>query len=360
MEGSGRQAPVFYVCPQSGPALPWRPPEIAWAPPALSRDFCLDLRYLGKVLAAMSKYLRREGLTVYITRDVKQELPSYGPHVVAVVLGDEWARVPTYQHKVGAVFKRYGTKPYLLCDPWRDPSYRTLRKIVQYCHRWAKAVPGRLSLAAHTGSLRVGGLPIYVLPLGYFNQVDLPLRDIQERSVDVLFDGSAAPRPYSRLSPKRYVGTVKELSRADMLRSARRLAADRPDLVVRIVLSGAFAESSDPSGVTYSEGLMDAKICLSPRGNVEETCRLYEAWRSGCIPVTERLLPLWFHRDSPYVRVNDDWSDLTQAVVSVLGDATRLRSLHEASLRHWRETCSEEVVGAFMAERLDALGPRTS
>lgn len=344
---------TFFICPPCGAPIAWEPPDPPKGADQLSRDFQKDLNYLGKALAAMRERLRPEDLTFYITRDVSQPPPTLGEHVVVVVLADEWARVPTYAHQVLAAFKRYGTRPHLVTNPITDPSYRNLRLFVQFCQRWYKNLPGRLRVLLSTRSLNIDDLPLFLIPVGYFNQLELPLREIGDRSIDVLFDGSAVAKPYGRLSLRRYLGTVKSLSRASMLRSARRLAAQRPDLSIRIILNSGFAQSSDPTGLEYSRTLMDSKLCLCPRGSVDETSRLHEAWRFGAIPVGEALPPLPYLRDGPYLRVRSDWSDLDQVVDRALADPGRLCDLHERALCHWRGTCSEDAVGAFMAEKVN-------
>lgn len=347
--GSQSAARVF-LCPPSGPPVRWQPPvppsdsEL----PSLGGDFRQDLVYVGRILARVLDQ-SGEPLTIYVTRDVTQELPSVGPDVVAVVLADEYERIPAYADSVRAVFKRYGTAPHLYARP-RESSLRlTALQALQWGHKWARNLPARTQLARSRHRWSVGDLPVHVFPLGYFRQDELPITPIEDRPYDVLFYGSsmrAAPRGIRRVT-----GTVKGVSRATMLRQAAHLRRVRPDLRVELVTTDSFG-AAPASAEPYSDALMRSKLCLSPAGNSPETYRNYEAWRYGAVPVTEGLPPLWFHGSSPHLRVRPDWADLEAVVDSVLGDPARLRGLHEASLAHWRDVVSEAAVAAWMLDRI--------
>src|SRR6266446_4107614 len=87
-------------------------PPIAFDPPDPDPVPHPDARYFARAFAAMESTLERQGLTFYLTWNL-DELPSYGPDVVAVVTGDEPARVPRYFDRIAATFKGYGTRPPL-------------------------------------------------------------------------------------------------------------------------------------------------------------------------------------------------------------------------------------------------------
>ena len=138
-----------------------------------------------------------------------------------------------------------------------------------------------------------------------------------------------------------------------MVEQARRLRARRPDLNVEICVREGFGVTASPGERTYSDRLMDTKLCLSPSGNGEETHRLHEAWRYGCIPVVDTAMPpLWYLRDAPVLTVKEDWSDLDTVVSAVLDDPARLRALQEKVLDHWQRVCSEDAVATYIASRL--------
>lgn len=343
---SSCSGPRFVLCPPAGDPVPWRPPAPPDAVPALGEDFRQDLEYVGGVLGQAAQHLGGHPVTFYVTRDPNQPLPTYGPDIVAVVLADEFARLPPYADRVRAVFKRYGSTPRLLVRPLQGPPQLTLLKLAQYAKKWAVAAPGRAQLIRRTRHLTASQLPVHTFPLGYFRQEPLPMIPIEERPYDLLFYGSSlrgAPEGVRRLT-----GTVKGLGRAAMLEQVERLRRARPDLRIELVVTDAFG-SHGASAESYSEAMMRAKLCLSPAGNSEETYRNYEAWRSGAIPVTEDLLPLWFHQTSPFLRVRPDWADLEEVIEPLLRNPQQLRAAHEGALAHWRDVCSEAAVGSWMA-----------
>src|SRR5215211_7823910 len=130
----------------------------------------------------MDGLLEDPDLDVFLTWDV-QRLPAYGPKVVAVVLGDEAARVPRYRDRVRAVFKCYGARPSARLRPrgwWDRPSPAEL---LEWLVDWSRWLPsGVRSLRSAT--------PLAVIPLGTYNQLDLPVVPMEERGTDVFFAGS--------------------------------------------------------------------------------------------------------------------------------------------------------------------------
>jgi hypothetical protein len=67
------------------------------------------LEYLFRLAFYMEKQLPDGQYKFIITRDMNR-LPEYGPHIIALLMCDEWARPPYYAHKVGYVLNTYGYK----------------------------------------------------------------------------------------------------------------------------------------------------------------------------------------------------------------------------------------------------------
>jgi len=300
-------------------------------------------------------------LTVYLTWKL-DELPSYGRDVVAVVLGDEWARFPEYADDVLATFKCYGTRPPL--DVGLRPTHlnamrlaKRLRTTVYWLPGWMSALTQRIRAQFHSEAIR----PIHAIPLGYGNQIDLPVRPIRERSVDVFFAGSVEHGQAPPWSVARWVQSPKTVARQAMLDSLLILERTRPQLNVMHSTPTSFAWNAlhygtdagtdvlDANG--YSARMMDTKICLVPRGTSLETFRYFEALRYGCIPVTELLPSRWFYDGAPGFSV-DDWSELPALVDRLLADPILLEQTHHEALAWWMDVCSPEAVGRFMAERI--------
>ncbi len=54
---------------------------------------------------------------------------------------------------------------------------------------------------------------------------------------------------------------------------------------------------------SYSQRMMDSKICLAPRGTASDTWRFFEGLRAGCLVVCEHLTDEWFYVGAPVLFV---------------------------------------------------------
>jgi hypothetical protein len=322
-----------------------------WDPHAGPRPERLDTRYFAGVLTAMEAALDDPDLDVFVTFDVRR-LPAVGPRVVAIVLGDEAGRIPRYAGDVRAVFKCYGTRPSHGAGPLRDPGLTGLADAAQWAVRWLRWLPGGAAHARRrlgrvlTG--RPGPPPVGVIPLGTFNQLDLPVVPMAQRSTDLFFAGSVEHAP----SLRRRLLAPKTRARREMLAAAERLARTRPGLRADLRTTPGFKASEAAPADEYSRALMDARVCLAPRGTSVETFRVFEGLRYGCVVASDRLPSHWFYAGAPIVQL-DRWSELADAVLPLLGDAAALDAWQARALRWWRERCSEEAVGRHIAACLN-------
>jgi hypothetical protein len=323
-----------------------------WDPHAGPHPARADTRYFGGVFREMERTLLNSDIDVHLTWSAKR-LPSYGKRVVAVVLRDETGQIPRYSGRVLAVFKCYGSRPQLGAGPLRNPTATGLLELAQYAVRWLRWLPGALAHLRLLTGRRLRGKPVparvYVIPPGTYNQLELPVRAIEQRHNDLFFAGSVAHGPSLRraLSPKTH-------ARREMLAAVGRLGRRRPDLCLDLRVTVGFAASAAASPQVYSHALMNARVCLAPRGTSVETFRVFEGLRAGCVVVAERLPRYSFYEGAPILTL-DRWRDLERTLEPVLDDPQELRRLHEASRAWWTEHCSEEAVGRFLAERLNAL-----
>ena len=328
--------------PHSEPIL-WNPSEPS---PAFQGDDCGE--YFGKVFEAMQQKLAIENLVFYFTRDIDQ-LPSYGETVVAVVIGDEWSRIPKYAHKVRAVFKCYGID--LTPGFHLQPSRLNFLTLTQF-------LKSRITNSSRWLNYKLKSkksAPIYEIPLGYSNQLEMPVKSIDQRRYDVFFAGSIVHRPRFRWSLKYWLESPKSLSRKQMLANINQIKTVR-DLKVDLSITQGFVVSYDPTksldAKSYSEKMMNAKICLVPRGTSFETFRFFEAMRYGCLIITESLPSRWFYDGSPAIQIRD-WREMKAVLDAVLSDRQFLQSKHQAALEWWNEKCSETAVGEYMAKTLN-------
>jgi hypothetical protein len=333
---------IYNTVPQSDPEFFWTRSD-----------------YYAKVLQRVDQLLKIEGLVFYITFDQLDILPSYGEHVVVVMVGDEGCHIPRYFHRVLAVFKPYGITPFLGCNPLLNPSSLNILSFVQFLKLWLHRFPDRILYWSYHLRQRLSSQPkpgnIFTIPLGYYKQVDLAIQDLEGRQHDIFFAGSVRNDTYVKGSLKdwitRWIKPPKVLAREQMVGNVNRLRQKRPDLKIELALTDGFFSANAANARTYSEQLMNAKICLVPRGTSFETYRFFEAMRYGCIVLTEALPSRWFYDGSPAVTVKN-WSHLGQLVEDIIDNKDLIRQKHQEAIRWWHHKCSPTVTGEYIVQIL--------
>ncbi len=327
---------------------------VTWEPPIPTGETGYDLAYFGRALAATTQALRAgPPLTFVLTWDVNQ-LPVTGPHVVAIVQGDEDARVPAWANEVLITFKCYGTRPHWMPFAGRAGTLEAL-EFAHFMRRVARWLPGAARRAWAGGWPWQARPPVLPIPLGYYNQLDHPPVPFFERKWSLAFAGSGARESTLAAGWRARLGTPKDRARAQMRSAVARLAREHPDESVAMVEQDQFPvmlpgadRGARRLAEAYSELLAQTRICLVPRGNSPETFRFFEALRAGCVVVCESLPGHWFYRGAPALTVRH-WEDLGTVLAPLLADRTRLADLHRASVRWWETRCSETALGEFMA-----------
>jgi hypothetical protein len=198
--------------------------------------------------------------------------------------------------------------------------------------------------------------PTFQIPLGASALVDVPDMPFSQRPTDVFFAGSVAESDGFTIRPK-------NVARRQMKAGVEAASRVLPDLNVDYLV---FEEFGIHSGLDarilrtedYVRRLTASKYALCPRGNVEETYRLFEAARAGCVIISEPLPPRWYFADAPYVSVRR-WSELP-AVLSDLHEGRRAASeIADATRAWWRERIAEPKVAQFMRERIPTQARRS-
>ncbi len=331
--------------------LPERREPLPWDPHAGPRPERPDTRYFAPVLTEMERRLADDRLDIYLTWSVDR-LPGYGEQVVAIVLGDEAGRIPKYADRVRAVFKSYGSRP-VLGSRGLGLGPAGLIAVAQWGHRWLRWLPGGTAHGVRIARRRIRHEPVphrlFTIPLGTYNQLDLPVTPLEHRRTDIFFAGSVEHHD----SPRR-LRSPKLRAREEMLTAIEHLGRRRPALRVDIRLTDGFLASASASAEEYSRGLMESRICLAPRGTSLETFRVFEGLRYGCVVVTEHLPHTWFYEGAPVLQL-ERWSELERLISPLLNDPAELARWHGRALEWWRRRCSEAAVGQYLADRLNAL-----
>jgi Exostosin family len=329
------------------------PPHLMWT------------TYYSKALQIIEQRLAGSGLIFYLTRDELNFLPSYGENVVVIIATDEWCRIPKYAHQVLAIFKSYGVKPFLGCNPLLDPSYLNFASLIQFLRVWIAYLPGLINYGYQTlknvSSGRIKIPNIYTIPLGYYNQLDTSKKEIDERTYDVFFAGSALNDSYIPGSLKEFLASLltppKIQSRKKMIVYLHKFRNKFINFTVELSLTDGFYLMTENDIKTYAERLMNSKICLIPRGTSYETYRFFEAIRFGCIPIVESLPPHWFYKGFSGVKVKN-WRNLPEILEDLLSNPDLLESIHKKALYWWQTQCSERAVGEYMVNNLKKIRSR--
>lgn len=348
----------YYVCLWAAPGR--AEPPVAFEPAAERSLRDVSGAYWGRVFQAADRHLGARGLRFYLTWDL-HELPEYGDDVVGISIGDEWGLTPRWAHRVRAAFKLHGARPWLERNPLREPSRLAALTLLRYARSQARRLPAEIAdhRAARRGESVAIGVDVPQLPVGYSNLLDLPIKPFADRPHAAFFAGSVENEPRSWRSPVRWLGTPKDVARRDMLRALESYRVARPDVPVDLRTTADYWTSMGDDPSRYSTGLMDAKICLAPRGTTVETYRVFEGLRYGCVVISDPLPATWYYEDAPIIRLQR-WRELPRLLDALLADEAALEARHRASLDFWRERCSEDAVGRFVATRVLDGGVPTS
>ncbi len=304
-----------------------------------------NIDYFTSVMSELSTLLGDfDCYTFVFTRSVT-EIPvqfHQMENLVVLVMGDEWARVPTYATDAHAVFKAPGQHMKLAMH------HQWLRfnamAIVQYLRQQSKRFP------KHHRDTKNN---IFAIPYGYYR---LPKRDkvtpINNRAIDAAFTGSVDHK--HRLGG--LIKTNKVLSRERMVATVDHWKQGKP-YQVDVKLSSYFPKAKDkPQFDDYPKTLMNTKICLSPRGTHLETYRLCEGMYYGCAVIAEEQPDHWFAESSPAFIIKD-WDQLPDLLDELLSNPLRLEALQKASLQYWDNTLAPASVANYMNQCLQQLTP---
>lgn len=312
-----------------------------------------EWRFPLAVLAEAEPAIQESGLHFYLTKDARK-LPEYGPHVVAVLLQEERCKIPAYALHVRAVVRNLHTVPFLGFRP--RPAFNRLDAVLlmEHARDWALHYRSRraLRIPPPEWPARLHTVPrIFTLPLGYHSQEELPQIPMRERTLDSFFAGELA----TKLPPTTYrywMSTSKAEARKQLWRVLQKVRRD-PEWRIDLDNIGVGESASRAAQFnSYSQKMMNSRICLSPRGSMAETFRLYEGLRAGCLVITNRLPNEPFLRGAPVIQV-DHWSELPALLRKYARDLDALEHYRKAGLDWWKNHCSEQVIGPQVAHFLN-------
>lgn len=333
-----------YFQGRQGPAEEWDPrnpaPHLPW-----------DCVYFGKALVEMERHLGNEDLRCYLTW-LPDELPEYGPDVIAILVGEEWGLIPRYARHVRLTARVMSRSPFLGIRKWLPLSrlklmlaFKHLRNWILHLRSWLryKFPPSSWPVPVHRSA------NIVHIPWGSASLVEVPIKPMRERTRNYYFSGGTAFS--ANFGYRRFMSSPKQATReslveavAEMERKHPELTADQAIQVHAHMWTGHMSDMEQ-----YAQRLMNSKICLAPRGSVADTWRFFEGLKSGCVVITNPLPDEWYYQGAPAIQL-DEWGELEQTVVPLLKDEPRLEELHALALKYWDEVCGEKSLGRFLAK----------
>ena len=231
---------------------------------------------------------------IFVTRS-RNEVPEYGKDVVVIrTADDERGRPPRYIDKVGYVFQHH-----------LEPKYQSVPNLFHIPLPYAGGFTGNSSIP------------------------------ILERKYDVVF-----------------IGRVKK-NRRDMFSAAMKYQKDYPEKKCKFVDIGTifyFNNKKRFDQCEYSEIMSNAKISLSPKGNIRCECiRFSEAVKCGsaiiaCMHPLE--MRLWKNTPASYIK---NWSALESEINKYTDE--RLVSIHKRMKKCWEDYFSPKAVAEYICRK---------
>jgi len=325
----------FYIWTRSHPA-----PE-AFDPEQLRQSVePSDVRYFCGILCEVDRLIPEAGQKFLLTWHLDKFDEKLAGAVV-LLIGDEMYQVPSYATSVRAVFKTGGIRKNPLSATLRLPWSIAWRVVLRDLRNRAVTVRRRLR-HARTGAQAA---PLFELPLGYHRLVEVPYKPVAERGIDAFFAGSIS-------SGSKFSVRPGPAGRRHMTAALQEACLALPNF--RIEYTPPTQQLAfDPE--TYSGMLMNARIALCPRGNFDETFRLFEAARSGCVVIAEPLPDRWYYADAPVIQI-PRWSALTATLRELLGDNGRVQAMSERTQRWWHDSLSEPAIARYICDSLSTNG----
>jgi hypothetical protein len=307
-------------------------------PPPWTDSLQAELRFTYDVLEQALPMVKAKGLRFYITKEAYR-LPEYGPDVVAILLQEERSKVPVYGRHVRAVIRNLQSKPFLGFAPhWRMGKVEATLAI-EYARDWYTHTKSRRAFRAPhpewPAPVRNEALVID-MPLGYHSQVELP----QVR------------HPVPRHDLRHYIGTSKFAAREQLWRILTDLKAKGEWNIDLGNIAADQAKELAPVFNTYSEKMVNSRICVSPRGTVADTFRSFEGLRAGCLVIGNRVPKESFLAGSP-IHIINHWAELEPLLKKYARNIEYLEGERAKSLAFWNEHLSTEKIAQYLADALN-------
>jgi hypothetical protein len=301
-----------------------------------------DVRYYLGILQHVDALLPEAGRTFVLTwhLDAFHEVMK---DAIVLLIGDEYQQIPSYQRRVRAIFKNGGVRGEPLSKGLQKPlplawrvMVRDARSTMVRAKRWCKRESPRRVVT-----------PMYEIPAGYHSLLPVEPAAIETRPLDVFFAGT--PASSGRMGFWRASAETRKMMTCALDRAQAEIPGSHIECMLVSVNDGRLPPE------VYTQKLASAKIALAPRGNMEETNRLIEGAKLGCVVISEPLPARWYFRDCPAVILRD-WFDLPGIVKNLLANPAKLAVLSARGTRWWESAVAEPAVAKFIAKCITGAG----
>jgi hypothetical protein len=102
----------------------------------------------------------------------------------------------------------------------------------------------------------------------------------------------------------------------------------------------------------YNFILKNTKIALCPKGWVnQETFRLYESMKWGCVVISEDLPNRSYYKGIPIIKVKD-WSEGIRIAKELINDTNELEKLSKQNIQYYKDSLSPEASADLIIKKL--------
>ncbi len=330
-------------------------------PPPWTSTVPAEFRYPYDVLEQALPSVPAEGLHFYFTKEA-YFLPEYGRHVVAVLLQEERCKTPVYGRQVRAVIRNLHSRPFLGYRPsyCLPTGFTRLEAVLtfEYLRDTYTSVRSRYALDHPAASLP---MPVrrdprtIPLPLGYHSQVEVPQIPMSERPLDTFFVGQVRQAAFATRY-QRYVSSSKVEARKQIWAVLQELQQEGR---WRMDLGDVAADQSRSAGAaftSYSEKMMQSRICVAPRGSMADTFRSFEGLRAGCLVVANPLPRDQFLYPRAPLLIIDHWHEIRGVLEKYARNVDALEQWRAKSLAWWHDHLRPEVMAVYLSNALNEAG----
>ncbi len=310
-----------------------------------------EMRYPYDVLEQALPLIKAQGLHFYFTKNA-YHLPEYGRHVVSMLLQEERSKVPVYGRHVRATIRNLMSRPFLGWRPhWPLGSVEAVLTF-EYTRDWYTHLRSVLA-RVHPPSdwpapIRKEPLTLR-LPLGYHSQVEVPYIPIKDRALDMFFSGEIR-HGVAKNDYRYWTSTSKFEVRGQLWRELTKLKAEwNIDLDA---IASVDNKSNAQAFGSFSEKMMNTRICLAPRGSMPDSFRHFEGMRAGCMIVSNPVPVEPYLHGAPML-VIDHWREIGGILKRYGRDYDFIQEMGSKARAWWDTRLSPEIMGRYIAGELN-------